>query len=61
MKTLDKLKELVEKAYGDSQKLFEKGTHSRGREARKTLSEIAKLCKLAREEVLEKMKETKGE
>lgn len=61
VETLEKLKELMDKAYQDSQKLFEKGTNSRGREARKALSEISKLCKIAREEVLKKMKESKGE
>ena len=61
METLEKIKELLEKAQIDSQKLFEKNNFSRGREARKALTEISKLCKLAREEMLDRMKLTKGE
>ena len=61
MDTLHKLKELMDQAMDDSTKLFEKGTHSRGRSARKALSELSKLCKAARQEILDKMKEIEAD
>jgi len=56
MNTLQKIKELVDKALIDEAKL-QKGIFSRGREARKALSSIQKLTKQARIEILNKMKE----
>jgi len=61
METMKELKNLIDEAYNDAEKCFTKGTFARGREARKTLSEITKLCKKAREELLQKMKEGKEE
>lgn len=60
MKTLQQLKELMDQVMTDGSKCYEKGTVSRGRSARKALSEISKLCKVARAELLEQMKEEKG-
>lgn len=59
MKTLQQLKELMDQIIVDGTKCYEKGTVSRGRQARKSLSELAKLCKVARAELLEQMKEPK--
>jgi hypothetical protein len=61
MKTLEEMKQLIEQVILDAQKLEEKGTYSRGRSARKALSEISKLCKSARSEVLQMMKDKKEE
>jgi len=61
MDTLKEMKRLLESAMIDAERCFTKGTFARGREARKTLSEISKLCKQAREELLQKMKEEKEE
>ena len=59
METLNKLKELLEDIEIDSSKVFAKGTVTRGRSARKKLSEVSKLCKQARQEILDKMNEAK--
>jgi len=61
METLQKMKELMDQIMIDSQKCFEKGTFSRGRAARLQLSELAKLSKLARAEILEQMKKNQGD
>ena len=61
MNTLQKIKDLVDKALLDTKKLEEKKTFSRGREARKALSEIAKLTKAARNEILIEMKKIEEE
>jgi hypothetical protein len=61
METLKKIEELTKQIMEDAQKCYEKGTYSRGRSARVELSELAKLCKLARAELLEHMKKQKGE
>ena len=58
--TFQKLKQLHDQIQVDSQKAFS-GTVSRGRSARKALSELSKLCKQARQELLEQMKKSKGE
>ena len=50
-----KTKELMDQIMIDSDRAFEKGTVSRARSARKSLSEVAKLCKNARKELLEKV------
>lgn len=47
------LKELMDSVQIDSSRAFEKSVTSRARSARKSLSEIAKLCKVARKELLE--------
>ena len=61
MEKLQQIQKLLEQASADASKLFEKGTFSRGRSARLVLSEITKLCKQAREEILEHMKKQKEE
>jgi hypothetical protein len=54
--TQNKMKELFEEACANAEKARDKGVAARARAARKNLSEISKLCKLAREELLEIMK-----
>lgn len=61
MEKLQQIQKLLEQATTDASKLFEKGTFSRGRSARLALSEIVKLCKQAREEILQQMKEQKDQ
>lgn len=61
MDTLQKIKELVDKALLDNQKLCEKGVFSRGREARKALGEAQKLIKEAKKEILAEMKKIEAE
>ena len=61
MNTLQKIKDLVDKALLDTKKLEEKKTFSRGRKARKALSAIAKLTKTARNEILIEMKKIEEE
>ncbi len=50
--TFKKLKELMDQIMIDSDRAFQKKTVSRARSARKALSEVAKLCKDARKELL---------
>lgn len=59
METFKKIEELTQQIMQDASKCLEKGTFSRGRSARIALSELAKLCKLARAELLEQMKKQK--
>ena len=61
MQTLQKLKQLMDQVMLDASKLEDKKTFSRGRSARQALSEISKLCKTARSEILEEMKDAKQE
>lgn len=61
MKTLEKLKELMDQILRDEEKLTQKRTFSRGRSARQALSEVSKLCKSARSEILAEMKSAKQE
>lgn len=61
METIQRMKELMDQIVTDGQKCYEKGVFSRGRSARLALSELAKLSKLARAEILEQMKKEKGE
>ena len=59
MDTLNKMKEILEEAMKDGEKCMQKGTITAGRRARKQLSELSKLCKQARQEILDKMNEGK--
>lgn len=53
--TFKQLKELMDQVQIDSEKAFEKQTVSRARSARKALSQIDKLCKVARKQLLEEV------
>jgi len=59
METLNKMVELIQEIVADSDKLVQKGTFSRGRSARLKISELHKMCKQARLEVLAAMKQSK--
>ena len=55
MESLHKLEELVQQIIEDAKKCKEKGVYSRGRSARKSLSELGKLSKVIRAEILDQM------
>lgn len=61
MKNLEKFDALVKQIVSDTNKCYEKGVFSRGREARKGLSELAKLCKDLRKDILDRMNELKSD
>ena len=56
METLKKIKDLVEKMYVDTQKVYEKGNRSASIRARKYAQEIKQLIGVYRREVLEEIK-----
>ena len=55
--TLEQLIALLEDARVDYQKFYGKGNKAAATRLRKSLQDVAKLCKTAREEVLEYKKE----
>lgn len=55
--TLDQLIALLENARVDYQKFYGKGNKAAATRLRKSLQDVSKLCKIAREEVLEYKKE----
>jgi len=57
----EKLQELMNQIIKDSDRAFEKSTVSRARSARKSLSELSKLCKEARQELLKVIHKKKEE
>ena len=56
MSTLEQIKAAYEAFVAENEKFDEKGNKAAGGRARKALSELAKLCKVRRQEILEEKK-----
>ena len=52
MNTVEQLKQAFEQFLEENQKFVEKGNKAAAGRARKALSELAKLCKVRRQEIL---------
>ena len=53
MSTLEQIKAAYEAFVAENEKVVEKGNKAAAGRARKALSELAKLCKVRRQEILE--------